>query len=279
MWASNILRAHKLFLSFLPSLLFCSWWYNMFSEEDVILTSLSVTLMQKKWQVLSGSKSWLNRSKFSESIEWNVVTADELAQLFANTLRTSLEYAVFRLFVRILLAFFTLYKQDLYNTNSEFNSWGQDLMSAIAPITIIWQRRNVNWRNKQGCVVLCSLIEVTKCFKPHLYSRLYPHVTTCGLKCKPPDKISSYCRFIGGSISDQTFRPNSSHTLRFAFPDVSLPVTRNVYGYPKVNFCSSYYWWLWSYGNLVLIVASTVVASNIIYWTLIFPFSWVLIHQ
>jgi hypothetical protein len=58
-------------------------------------------------------------------------------------------------------------------------------------------------------------------------SSLPTHVTTC----KHPDEKSSDCRFLGGSISVQTFRPNSPHTLRFAFPDVSLPVTRDVCGY------------------------------------------------
>jgi hypothetical protein len=53
-------------------------------------------------------------------------------------------------------------------------------------------------------------------------------------RCLQAKKKSSDWRFIG-SVLD--FRPNSSHALQFAgrlaFPDVSLPVCRTLYGYPN----------------------------------------------
>jgi hypothetical protein len=94
--------------------------------------------------------------------------------------------------------------------------------------------KELNWRNKQGCIVLCSLIEITECCKPHLY----PHtLQLVNFSVNLQAKKSSDCRFIGRSISGQNFRLNSPHMFRFDegfdFPDLCFMVTRNVHGYPK----------------------------------------------
>jgi hypothetical protein len=94
------------------------------------------------------------------------------------------------------------------------DSWGQDLVSAIAPAVVDKLTRMESELTKQAG--LSTLSEVTKCYKPHTLWLVY---------------LTAKSQVTGGSISDQNFRLNSLHALwfagSFAFREVTVPVNRN----------------------------------------------------
>jgi hypothetical protein len=96
------------------------------------------------------------------------------------------------------------------------------------------QRQLTNKKRKQTQqTVLCQLIQGTDRSKHHLFSRLCPHVTACRLASKPPGERERERKQWPQIYRRLNIRPNSRDTLRFAFEDVNLPASREVWGHPE----------------------------------------------